>query len=103
MGSHPCENQEPTQSILRDQLAIDRTVLAFERTYLAYVRTGLTFFIAGVTFIKLLEGVIVQALGWVFLPIGLLVALLGYRRYRQIKRSLDACGKLTRSTDAGLM
>ena len=37
--------------ILRDRLAIDRTVLANERTLLAYIRTALTLFLVGITFV----------------------------------------------------
>ena len=37
--------------ILRDELAIDRTLLANERTLMAYVRLAITLIIAGVSII----------------------------------------------------
>ncbi len=63
--------------ILRDELAIDRTVLANERTLLAYVRTALTLIIAGVTFIHFIESGAPRTLGFVFLPAGVLAGLFG--------------------------
>lgn len=41
--------------ILRDWLAVDRTILANERTLLSYTRTALTLILAGLTFIRFLD------------------------------------------------
>lgn len=57
--------ENPEELILRDHLAIDRTVLANERTYLSYMRTVVSFLVAALTLFKLLggiEGIIVASL-----------------------------------------
>ena len=53
------ENYKNNQDemILRDHLAIDRTILANERTYLSYMRTVVSFIVAALTLYKLLEGI----------------------------------------------
>lgn len=43
--------------ILRDYLAVDRTLLANERTYLSYLRTSVSFIVAGLTLLKAIGGV----------------------------------------------
>ncbi|MEA2063421.1 MAG: DUF202 domain-containing protein, partial [Gemmatimonadota bacterium] len=65
--------------ILRDHLAADRTLLANERTLLAYIRTALTLFIAGASFIKFFGSLILIVVGWVFIPLGVLAAFLGFK------------------------
>lgn len=74
--------------ILRDYLAADRTVLANERTFLAYIRTGLTLFVAGVTFIHFFEPVMIIVLGWLFVPLGIVVFAIGAMRYRKMQSLL---------------
>ena len=74
--------------ILRDHLALDRTVLANERTLLAYWRTALTLVIAGLTFVHFLSGSLLGVIGWLFIPAGLLPAALGWLRYRRLRRLL---------------
>ncbi|NTV92472.1 MAG: DUF202 domain-containing protein, partial [Chlorobiaceae bacterium] len=49
--------------ILRDELAIDRTLLANERTLLSYLRSGVALLIAGVSIIHYSQD------GW-FLSVG---------------------------------
>lgn len=85
------QQAQPTpakQLILRDYLAADRTVLANERTLLAYLRTTLTFLIGGATFLQFFDSVLIQVLGWAFLPAALVTALVGIRRFRAMKRAL---------------
>ena len=74
--------------IIRDLLAIDRTVMANTRTFLAYIRTALTLFIAGVTFIHFFEPRILFLLGWLFIPVSGVVFLLGAVYYVRMKRSI---------------
>ncbi len=54
--SNPYEGFDEDDLILRDELAIDRTILANERTFLAYVRTALAFAIVGGTCLQFAEG-----------------------------------------------
>ncbi len=71
--------------ILRDYLAVDRTVLANERTFLAYIRTALTLFIAGVSFIQFFDSVAIEVVGWIFVPVGIATFIVGFTRYNKMK------------------
>jgi putative membrane protein len=87
------ENSPPRSadkgSGLRDYLADHRTVLANERTFLAYLRTALTLFVAGVSFIRFFDVLVVEVVGWIFLPAGLIILLLGVARYRKTRDELS--------------
>ena len=74
--------------ILRDILAVDRTVMANTRTFLSYVRTALTLFIAGVTFIHFFQPRILFLIGWIFIPVSGTVLILGAIYYIRMKRSI---------------
>lgn len=76
------------QLILRDHLAVDRTVLANENTFLAYVRTALTFFVSGITFVHFFGDWIVEVLGWLFMPIGVAIFIAGWLRYVRMQKTL---------------
>jgi len=74
--------------VLRDELAIDRTVLANERTLLAYLRAGVALLIAGASILHFsIEGWF-RLIGLVCLPIGLLASLVGAVRYRRMHRKI---------------
>lgn len=70
--------------ILRDELAIDRTLLANERTLLAYLRSAVSLGIAGLSIMHF------AAHGWYFwagvacLPAGALTAIVGIVRHRRM-------------------
>lgn len=72
---------EQHNMILRDYLAIDRTLLANERSFLAYIRTALTLLIAGVTLIKFFGDGFTVVLGWSLIFFGTLVFLGGALRF----------------------
>ncbi|MDZ7334897.1 MAG: DUF202 domain-containing protein [candidate division KSB1 bacterium] len=77
--------------ILRDQLAMDRTILANERTLLAYVRTALAFLVTGVGLIKFFQDLWLEILGGVSLFLSLTSIFFGiwrYRRYASIYKIL---------------
>jgi len=88
MANHPYERFRPEELILRDELAIDRTILANERTLLAYGRSGLTLLIAGVTFMHFPQHPVLPVLGLIFMPVGLVVVGFGVHRYRQMRRAI---------------
>ena len=67
--------------ILRDYLAIDRTVLANERTLLAYVRTCLGFFAAGIALIDYIENGALIVLGYIFIVASILILTFGLYRF----------------------
>lgn len=74
--------------ILRDHLATDRTVLANERTFLAYIRTSLSITVAGASFIKFFDVPLVHLLGYVFIPLGLFIGIVGMKRFYKVSKRL---------------
>lgn len=92
-NSSPYQRFANQELILRDQLAIDRTVLANERTLLAYIRTSLAMIAAGVTVVQLFEQRVYQFSGSVLIVIGAATALLGVRSYRRARYNLKLLEK----------
>lgn len=77
------------QMILRDYLAVDRTMMANETSFMSYIRTALTLVAAGGTLIKVFgTDASTQVLGWAFIVIGGLLTVYGYTRFRQIDKIL---------------
>lgn len=85
----PYAQYAKTQLILRDQLAIDRTVLANERTFLAYVRTALAFLIVAGTLFKFFDGIAADAVGAVFALAGCALFGIGVWRYQGIRTQIE--------------
>jgi putative membrane protein len=79
--------------ILRDHLATDRTILANQNTFLAYLRTALTLFVAGVTFIRFFDYIVIETIGWLFIPAGIITSLLGVMRYVKLRSVLSKLKK----------
>ena len=92
----PYRGVRPPELILRDKLAIDRTVLANERTLLAYVRTALTLFLVGISLVHLpglhpdpsFGGPAYDLGGWLFVGSATVVLAIGCRRYRRFKLAI---------------
>jgi putative membrane protein len=80
-------NQE--ELILRDELAIDRTLLANERTLLAYLRSGVSLVIAGVSIIHFSETNWFLALGFACIPVGILTGLIGTIRFFRMNAAIS--------------
>ncbi len=78
-----------SRMILRDHLAADRTTLSNQNTFLAYVRTALTLFVAGVTFVRFFETTLVEIIGWIFMPIGIMTFFIGLYRYNRLRIILN--------------
>lgn len=74
--------------ILRDYLAVDRTIMTNENSFLAYIRTALTLVVAGVTFLKYFNDGAVHIIGWIFIASSLLVLVTGFGRYETMNRIL---------------
>lgn len=89
MSDQPYARFKGEDLILRDELAIDRTLLANEATLLAYVRSALTLIIAGVTFIHFFDQGWLPWLGMAFVPLGLATGLLGAWRFRRMQSAID--------------
>ena len=78
------------ETILRDQLALDRTRLANERTLLAYVRTAFMLVVAGATALKLfVETPSILVTAWLFIVAGAFVAVLGTWRFESMRRLIN--------------
>jgi putative membrane protein len=75
-----------SERILRDELAIDRTVLANERTLLAYSRMSLTLVIAGLTFWNFASPGFLGSIGIILIPIGIATGIYGFIRFRHMQR-----------------
>ncbi len=76
--------QDHKSLILRDYLAIDRTILANETSYMSYIRTSLTLIAAGATLLKFFSSDYTQVVGWSLVAIGGWLAFHGYRRYNKV-------------------
>lgn len=72
--------------ILRDKLAIERTILANERTILAYLRTAITVFAAGVTFINFFKAHFLFVTGWVLMIMGIIIFLFVPVRFGTLRK-----------------
>lgn len=75
-----------------DKDALVRTTLANQRTFLAYLRTALTFFVAGVSFIQFFDSLIVEIVGWVFVPLGVATFVVGVWRYNKLRVRMKRFG-----------
>ena len=90
MGESTYSRFEKDKLILRDELAIDRTLLANERTLLAYLRSGMALLIAGVTMIHFSDAGWFQWLGVLCIPGGAVTGLVGLLRFSRMNRSISA-------------
>ncbi|MEG1525589.1 MAG: DUF202 domain-containing protein [Clostridia bacterium] len=82
------------EMILRDYLALDRTILANKRTFLAYVRTAIGLLASGIGMVKLVSDGILNILGFVFIIAALPVLIIGTTEYIKIRITLRAVGKI---------
>lgn len=89
MNNHPYERFQNATLILRDELAIDRTILANERTLLAYLRSALSLMIVGVTFLHFVEQGLLFYLGLSIIPFGIAVGIFGIHRHRVMNAGIQ--------------
>lgn len=79
--------------ILREKLAIERTVMANQRTFLSFIRTSLYFAVAGLSIEELLtfrnEGILV-AISFI---ISFLLLLAGFIAFLKQKKNIANSGK----------
>ncbi|MFH0796608.1 MAG: DUF202 domain-containing protein [Candidatus Omnitrophota bacterium] len=75
--------------ILRDYLATDRTILANERTFLAYIRTALSIFGVGVSFLQFFDSFVIKLIGWIFIPAGVSIFIIGVIKYQKTKTTIN--------------
>jgi putative membrane protein len=89
---------ENDELILRDQLAIDRTLLANERTLLAYLRSAVALLIAGVSIMHFVQHGWFWTVGIVCIPTGILTGVVGVVRFRKMNRSISLVRNRRRSS-----
>lgn len=87
---NPYSQFNSAELILRDQLAIDRTLLANERTLLSYLRSGVALFIAGVSIIHFSHEVWFTVTGFLCLPFGFFTVLFGISRFKKMGQAIAA-------------
>lgn len=71
-------------------LAITRTDLANRRTLLAYLNTSIALFVSGAGLLRLSGDVWLEGLGILFMPVSIIVAVIGIFDYRLQRRSILA-------------
>lgn len=89
MGRNLYSQFDTTELILRDHLAIDRTLLANERTLMSYLRSGVALFIAGISIIHFSQEGWFTATGFLCLPCGIITVLFGIARFRKMDKDIS--------------
>ena len=95
-GSKPYERFLKEELILRDELAIDRTLLANERTMMAYVRLAITLVIAGISIIHFAMEKWFETVGFLCVPLGIAAGFVGWHRYQKMDRQIREIRSVTR-------
>lgn len=101
MAHNPYSQFEKAELILRDQLAIDRTLLANERTLLSYLRSGVALFIAGISIIHFSHELWFTVVGFICLPTGIVTVWFGATRFRKMDRAISVVR--LKMSDIGIM
>ena len=93
MSDSPYSKFEDKELILRDELAIDRTLLANERTLLAYLRSAVALIIAGVSIMHFADQGWFWMVGLICVPGGIFVGIVGSYRAHMMHRSISIVRK----------
>ena len=102
MPPEPYARFENTELILRDELAIDRTLLANERTLLAYLRSGVALIIAGITIIHFSHHGWFLVVGIACIPTGVVTGVAGIVRFRRMNNAICAVRRAIAASKAAL-
>lgn len=97
----PYRQFENNPLILRDELAIDRTLLANERTLLAYLRSGVALVIAGVTIMHFSDHGWFRFTGIMSIPVGVVTSMVGVFRFVRMNRSISSVRRNSAKTGLG--
>jgi putative membrane protein len=89
MATNLYSNFDSAELILRDQLAIDRTLLANERTLLSYLRSGVALFIAGISIVHFAHRGWFADFGYACLPVGVVTVFFGAFRFRRMDKAIS--------------
>ncbi len=88
---------EKNELILRDELAVDRTLLANERTLLAYLRSAVALMIAGVSIMHFAQHGWFWTVGAICIPIGIVTGGVGIVRFRKMNTAIGVVRNRKRS------
>ena len=86
--SHPYVQFSDRDLVLRDHMALDRTVMASERTFLSYVRTSLNFLIVGISLLKLFDTTMMHVTGAFFFGFAFISFAQGYLNYKKSQQTI---------------
>ncbi len=90
MPDSPYSRFDGDQMILRDELAVDRTMLANERTLLAYLRSAAALLIAGVSIMHFSEATSwFRMVGVACVPAGIVAGIVGTARFWRMHRAIS--------------
>jgi putative membrane protein len=101
MTNSPYRRFDGDDLILRDELAIDRTLLANERTVLAYLRSAVALLIAGVSIIHFSQEGWFWAVGIACIPSGIFTGIFGVARYRKMNRGISRVRGQSKAKQSG--
>ncbi|MGV8118848.1 MAG: YidH family protein [Candidatus Xenobiia bacterium LiM19] len=90
MTEQPYSQFTEDELIVRDKLALSRTLLANERTVLAYIRTALAFVVAGLTFFHFFTSLLYRVIAALFVIAGVILFILIPLRYSRIRKNIAA-------------
>lgn len=76
--------------IIRDYLALDRTILANRRTLLSYVRTFIGLFGGGIGLVELLDNSVIMVIGYISMAVSVPILVFGIIEYVKVKKSLSS-------------
>jgi putative membrane protein len=81
--------QEQKNAEIRDHMAAERTIFANERTLMAYLRTAMTISVGGFVAIKLSNDLYLKIIGVILIPIGIILAIYSFIRYRHKQQLIE--------------
>jgi putative membrane protein len=81
--------QEQKNAEIRDHMAAERTIFANERTLMAYLRTAMTISVGGFVAIKLSDDLYLEIIGVILIPIGIILGIYSFVRYRNKQRLIE--------------
>lgn len=98
MSHSPYSKFQGDNLILRDELAIDRTLLSNERTLLSYLRAGVSLLLAGISIMHFLTAGWLWMVGVLSVPAGVIIGIIGVMRYRKMNLSISRVRRLAAVT-----
>ncbi len=81
MLDDPYSSFKRDDMILRDWLALDRTVFANKRTFLAYARTAIALIVLGIALVKFIDHDALEFGGFLLMAFGSVIFIVGLREY----------------------